>query len=135
YLVDNINNGREPYGSLVSDGTYLYGMTKEGGEGVTNTATTSKYGVIFKIKPDGTDFTKLLDFNFANGGRPQGSLISDGTYLYGTTSMGGTGNFLSGSGSIFKIKPDGTEHSILSNFGGDYTTNNIGAYGLQPLGS
>ena len=75
-------NGMYPYGSLFSDGTFLYGMTSEGG--------TTNMGAIFKIKPDGTGFVKLLNFTgTANGRNPQGSLISDGTFLYGMTCNGG----------------------------------------------
>ena len=61
-------------------------------------------GTIFKIKQDGTEFKKLLDFNgfagTATGGHPEGSLVSDGTYLYGMTRDGG----VNGIGVIFKIK-------------------------------
>ena len=55
----NVNDGTNPYGSLIYDGTYLYGMTLMGG---------SNYeGVVFKIKPDGIGYTVLLDFNGTNG--------------------------------------------------------------------
>ena len=54
-------------------------------------------------------YTKLLDFSgTTNGELPQGSLISDGTFLYGMTSQGGTNDM----GVIFKIKPDGTPNVI-----------------------
>src|SRR3990172_3659933 len=90
-------NGNEPYGSLISDGTFLYGVTQGGG--------TSGMGTIFKIKPDGTGFSNLYNFaGAANGSYPKGSLISDGTFFYGMTSRGGTND----SGTIFKIMPDGT---------------------------
>src|ERR1035437_9169964 len=75
-------NGNDPYGSLISDGTFLYGMTQYGG--------TDSLGVIFKIKPDGSGYAKLIDFtSVANGSNPSGSLISDGTFLYGMTYGGG----------------------------------------------
>ena len=99
-------DGQYPYGSLISDGTFLYGMTVQGG--------TDSMGVIFKIKPDGTGYSKLLDFTGANGNRPEGSLISDGTFLYGMTYQGGTDSI----GVIFKIKPDGTGYSKLLDFNG-----------------
>ena len=108
------SNGSGPRGSLISDGTFLYGMTYHGG--------TFGFGVIFKIKPDGTGFTKLFDFaGTSNGSNPYGSLISDGTFLYGMTQKGGTYNY----GTIFKIRPDGTDFSSLrenipSNFSGKY---------------
>jgi uncharacterized repeat protein (TIGR03803 family) len=109
-------NGREPSGDLISDGTFLYGMTEQGG--------TSDEGVIFKIKPDGTGFAKLLDFNGTNGRYPYGSFITDGTFFYGMTLEGGT----HGLGTIFKIKPDGTGYSDLMDFSGH-------ANGSLPIGS
>src|ERR1035437_3780091 len=75
-----------PYGSLYYDGTFLYGMTSVGG--------ANNLGAIFKIMPNGTGYTTLLDFHatsYTNGAYPQGSLISDGTFLYGMTSRGGAG--------------------------------------------
>ena len=109
-------NGRSPYGSLVSNGTFLYGMTSQGG--------TNNMGATFKIKPDGTGYTKLLDFTGTTNGRyPQGSLISDGTFLYGMTQLGGTNNL----GTLFKILPDGTGFTKLLDFAG--TTNGSFPYG------
>lgn len=108
-LLDFTNtnpNGSNPYGDLLSDGTFLYGMTWGGG--------TSGVGTIFKIKPDGTGYLKLLDFTgSANGSNPIGSLISDGTFLYGMAG-GGANN----KGVIFKIKPDGTGYLKLLDFAG-----------------
>ena len=98
-------NGRKPVGDLISDGTFLYGMTELGG--------TQDLGTIFKIKTDGTGYSKLLDFNFTNGQHPFGSLIYDGTFLYGTTSQGGS----TSAGIIFRINPDGTSYTKLYDFG------------------
>mgnify|MGYP002621795158 CR=1 FL=1 len=113
--LDSINGKNPIGGSFISDGIYLYGMTALGG--------VNDYGTIFKIKPDGTDYQKLLDFNGVNGRRPFGTLINDGTYLYGMTELGGTENW----GVIFKIKPDGTDYTILEDL--DVTK------GGQPFGS
>lgn len=100
-------NGAGPRGSLITDGTYFYGMTPGGG--------TNSLGVIFKIKPDGTGYNKLLDFTGpANGREPYGSLIYDGTFLYGMTADGGVNNF----GTVFKIKPDGSSFIKLHDFSG-----------------
>jgi uncharacterized repeat protein (TIGR03803 family) len=52
-------DGNSPRGSLISDGTSLYGMTAGGG--------SAGYGTIFKIMPDGTGYNKLLDFDNTNG--------------------------------------------------------------------
>jgi uncharacterized repeat protein (TIGR03803 family) len=91
-IIDfNGTNGGTPTGSLIYDGSFLYGMTNAGG--------ANNYGTIFKIKPDGTGYVKLLDFNGAtNGNFPTGSLISDGSFLYGMTYFGGA----NGTGTVFK---------------------------------
>lgn len=112
-------SGMRPVGSFISDGTFLYGMTQHGG--------TYANGTIFKIKPDGTGYIKLLDFRagFAPGEHPMGALISDGTFLYGMTSDGGANQ----KGEIFKIKLDGTDFSVMHSF--DY----YGVDGWHPTGS
>ena len=56
-------------------------------------------GIVFKIKPDGTGYSKLLDFSAANGYFPFGSLISDGAFLYAMTRDGGANN----KGVVFKL--------------------------------
>lgn len=119
-LIDfaGTTNGAFAQGSLISDGTFLYGLTQYGG--------SSDLGVVFKIKPDGTGYSKMIDFaGTINGSRPCGSLIYDGTFLYGMTTLGGAYN----AGNIFKIKPDGTLYSVLYNFGG------IVNDGFRPNGS
>jgi uncharacterized repeat protein (TIGR03803 family) len=97
-----------PQGAIISDGTFLYGTTSGEGQGIQG------LGSIFKIKPDGTDYTTLINFNGANGSNPRCSLVSDGTFLYGTTN----GFSLYGNGNIFKIKPDGTSFDTLMSFNG-----------------
>jgi uncharacterized repeat protein (TIGR03803 family) len=116
-------NGGNPYGDLISDGTYLYGMTTFGG-------TPDNYGVVFKIKPDGTAYTILLNFNGTNGQTPSGSLIYDGTYLYGMTEDGGVNS----SGNIFKIKPDGSNFTKIFDFSKHFTAA-YGGTGGTPYGS
>ncbi len=105
---DGANSGQGPtFEKLLIDGNYLYGFTSAGG--------LNSKGVIYKIQKDGTGFNKLLDFNGAiNGMTPFGSLISDGTYLYGTTNQGGINNL----GTLFKIKFDGTGYLKLLDFNG-----------------
>jgi hypothetical protein len=69
--------------------------------------------VLFKIKPNGTGYSKLLDFAGAtNGSMPSGYLISDGSFLYGMTSVGGTNDL----GTVFKyVKPNGIDENYLVN--------------------
>lgn len=103
-------DGANPYyGSLVSDGSFLYGMTAKGG--------ANDMGVIFKIKPDGTGYSNMHDFAGypTDGNKPLGSLISVGGFFYGMTNQGGTPN--GSAGTIFKIKPDGTAYEIVMEFG------------------
>ena len=56
-------NGANPYGNLMqaSDGK-LYGMTHDGG--------SSDLGVIFSFDPSTSTYTKLIDYNGANGANP-----------------------------------------------------------------
>lgn len=106
--------GGTPQGNLYYDGTYLYGLTATGG--------TKNLGVLFKIKPNGTGYDTLINFRGAsNGQAPHGSLISDGTYLYGMTQYGGTGVGAAGDGTVFKIMPNGTGYFKMYDFDG--TTN------------
>ena len=96
----------------------LYGLTKYGG--------LNNLGVIFRIKTDGSGFTKLLDFDgIAKGSYPWGSLIlgTDGS-LYGTTLAGGLHN----DGTVFKINQDGSGFVKLTDFDG-------AAKGLNPAGN
>lgn len=97
--------------ALFFNGGFLYGMTSNGG--------MKDGGTIFKIKPDGTNFSKLIDFDCDSGGcYPYGSFVSDGTSLYGMTI---TSNDTYLKGTVFKIKPDGTEYTTIIRFGTGYS--------------
>jgi uncharacterized repeat protein (TIGR03803 family) len=130
YSFSGSADGQSPYGSLITDGTYLYGMTYGGG--------TYNFGVIFKIKTDGTGYAKLLDFSGTNGSNPRGSLFYDGTFLYGMTYNGGANNM----GVIFKIKPDGTGYADMLDFNGANGAHSYGSlisdgtylYGMTNIG-
>ena len=104
---DGLNKGKNPFGSLVFDGTNLYGVTSSGG--------ANNLGVVFKVKTDGSNFQNLLDFNgYDKGQKPSSSLIISGSHLYGVTLSGGTNN----NGVMFKIKPDGSDFTKLLEFDG-----------------
>lgn len=96
--------GTHPDGTLVSDGTYLYGMTEYGG--------AQSYGTIFRVNKDGSGFTLLHTFNATDGYGRKGSLITDGSYLYGMCLYGGVSN----NGIIFKIGNDGSGFQLLRSF-------------------
>lgn len=97
-------NGSEPEWLVDGKDGWVYGATGYGGAG--------NYGVIFRMKPDGTSYTKLHEFyNDATGGVPLGSLmIASNGYLYGNTNRGTN---VSDNGSIFRMKTDGTDFSIV----------------------
>ena len=101
-------DGATPNGSLLMDGDSFYGMTSAGGQ--------RNNGVIFRMSKDGASYSILHDFTngLDDGSDPCGSLITDGTALYGTTSGGGNGD----NGVIFRINKDGTGHRILHRFAG-----------------
>jgi uncharacterized repeat protein (TIGR03803 family) len=98
--------GFNPQAPLVQgpDGT-LYG-TAVYGDG---------YGTVFKIQPDGTEFTIVKHFiNSIEGAHPFGGLVLSGGTLYGTTYQGGS----SAKGTVFKVNTDGTGYSVLKSFTG-----------------
>ena len=107
YDFNETEGGNTPEGGVIYDGTYLYGHTRSGG--------INEFGTLYKIKPDGSDYQVLRDFlaGDADGGVPYGTLHFDGTYIYGTCSQAGL-NF---GGTLFKIKPDGSDYEILHHFG------------------
>jgi uncharacterized repeat protein (TIGR03803 family) len=101
--------------SLGTDG-YLYGFASVGG--------AYNSGQIFQLSADGLTFQTLLSFDSTNGASPVGRLVegADG-FLYGMTTEGGT----NGSGTVFKVRKDGTSFLLLHQFNSD------GTDGYRPL--
>lgn len=111
-------DGAVPEAELVegSDG-YLYGVARAGGPAGT--------GVVFRMSRDGTAFAVLHTFGpiisgegvfpatNADGLEPVGGLVAaaDG-YFYGTASGGG----VAGSGTLFRIRFDGTGFEVVYTF-------------------
>jgi uncharacterized repeat protein (TIGR03803 family) len=94
-------DGAQPRGGLAQGNNgYFYGTTYSGG--------TNGYGTVFKITSEGT-LTTLDQFSGlgADGGLPYAGLVlgSDSNF-YGTTFGSGFGP--SGSGTVFKMTPQGT---------------------------
>lgn len=81
--------------------------------GTTNTGGSYRNGSIFSYDPATAVYTKLYDFDFANGGQPSGSLIqaSNGK-LYGMTNNNGS----YGRGIIFSFNPIDTSYTKLFDF-------------------
>ncbi|MBI4915078.1 MAG: hypothetical protein HY825_04465 [Acidobacteria bacterium] len=101
---------KHPHAPLVADGAgNLYGTTISGG--------ASDLGTIFAMKTDGSDLAVLHSFvgGPGDGSYPNGGLAADGAgNLFGTTVQGGTFD----EGTIFRIKADGSEFTILHSFAG-----------------
>ena len=53
------DDGAWPYGSLITDGSNLYGMTYQGG--------APDEGTIFSINKEGADYTLLHEFDESSG--------------------------------------------------------------------
>lgn len=82
---------------------YLYGVTLNGG--------IYDYGVVYRIKPDGTDYSILHHFTKIEGTHPRCKLLfASNGLLYGTTTAGGLDEE---HGSIFSIAPDGSNFTKL----------------------
>ncbi|HTX89528.1 MAG TPA: choice-of-anchor tandem repeat GloVer-containing protein [Bacteroidales bacterium] len=96
--------GYSPHGDLVTDSTWLYGMTMEGG--------TGHHGTIFRLRTDGTGYKLLFEFNGANGAGPNGSLVVSKGFLYGVTRTGGAFD----GGVVFKLDTTGNIFEILHQF-------------------
>ncbi|MFZ2063628.1 MAG: choice-of-anchor tandem repeat GloVer-containing protein [Candidatus Binatus sp.] len=110
------NDGATPdHGTLVQVGSaavakppsVLYGLTTYGG----------KYGngILFSMRTDGSHFTILQSFGDPgtnDGINPYGSLLLNGTTLYGTTQLGGS----KGNGTVFQINTDGTGYDRIYDF-------------------
>ncbi|MCX6564552.1 MAG: hypothetical protein NTU60_13280 [Candidatus Aminicenantes bacterium] len=97
-----------PGGTLITDGTYFYGMTARGGDFL--------WGTIFRVQPGESGILLLHSFagGAADGRYPHGSLIVSDGRLYGMTYNGGA----SDRGTIFKINPDGSGFALLHTFAG-----------------
>jgi uncharacterized repeat protein (TIGR03803 family) len=88
-------DGANPYdfSGLVLSANKLYGTTSVGGSG--------GQGTVFELGTDGTGFTVLHSFDYADGGNPQPLTLSGGT-LYGMTYSGIQG-ISTGDGAVFAL--------------------------------
>ena len=108
--------GNAPHGALIegSDG-FLYGAARFGGP--------AGAGTIFKVGKDGSGFAVLHSFAAitsaagapvvnADGAHPRAGLVESAGFFYGTTNTGGA----NGQGTIFRLRFDGSEFSVLHVF-------------------
>ena len=98
----------QPEGTLLSAGDgWLYGTTVLGG--------TAGAGTIFRLAPDGSNFTIIYSFGTKvdEARQPSAGLVEDGDgSLLGTPFAGGAANF----GTVFKIGKDGSGYQTLHDF-------------------
>jgi uncharacterized repeat protein (TIGR03803 family) len=87
---------------------WCYGTTWFGG--------SINMGTIYRVKPNGTNFSLVGSFFAANGLQPSQApaISSDGTTLYGTTSQGGD----AGSGVIYQANTTTGAITVLDSFTG-----------------
>ena len=95
--------------------------------GTTDSGGASNRGVVFSLTKDGAAYTILHHFSGAAGGgdgdRPVGLMQASDGFLYGTTTLGGTTSF----GTVFRLRAQGTDYSVLRRFSG------ANGEGKQPL--
>ena len=108
HFGDVPGDGATPWGSLMSDGSTLYGMCSAGGQ--------FGKGMIFKLNNNGSGYAPVYSFSGGanNGDTPYDGLTMAGSMLYGMTASGGSGDL----GVIFKVAPDGQGFTVLHSFSG-----------------
>jgi uncharacterized repeat protein (TIGR03803 family) len=118
--VNDADNAAYINADLTRFGDDLFGMSRLGGSDAG-----PGMGTIFKMDTTGTNFEILHrflgpDYNPEgddDGREPWGALTPHGDYLYGMTTNGGSLD----RGTIFRVKPDGTEYEVLHSFLGGLT--------------
>ena len=93
--------------------------------GVASKGVSSRYGVLFSIDLDGSNYNEIFKFSGSNGRQPNGGLSDINGRFYGTTQSGGT----NGDGVVFSMNYNGTDYQIIHNFNSE-----IGD-GAYPLGN
>ena len=102
-------NGSTPSSNLIvgSDGNYY-------GTSIANTVVTG--GTVFSTTPSGDTVRTLHQFIPDEGYAPRSGLLRPGDgYFYGTTRLGSP-NVANSSGTIYRIREDGTGFELLHRF-------------------
>jgi uncharacterized repeat protein (TIGR03803 family) len=120
------NEGGQPFAGLVMSGDTLYGTTSW--QAIN---TESNCGTVFRLNSDGSGFTTLKALtNFWSDGMFPSRLSLAGEMLYGTTEFGGTSGY-EGNGTVFRMKMDGSDFTVLKNFNGDDGACPIGGLAVE----
>ena len=113
-FTNQLTDGDNPYGSIIYDGTYIYGTTYAD----DNDATSS--GTLWKFNPDspsgsGNPFVILLFDNSSNkafGQYPWNGVTDIDGVLYGTSWTGGIDN----CGALWSAAINGLDNQLLHSF-------------------
>ncbi len=96
-------------GGLTLDGSALYGAACGYGAGLVDA------GYIYSVNTDGSDFTTVHAFDYADGYYPETEdLAIVGSTLFGTTMLDDSGG--DHSGTVFEVNTDGTDFQTLHGF-------------------
>src|SRR5690606_8632305 len=98
--------GRTPVSGLTESNGFIYGTTAYGG--------VAHMGTVFRMRPDGSEFMKLHDFDGADGRQPIGEVIVTNHVVFGMTSRGG----VSDRGTVYRVGIDGSGFNKLHDFSG-----------------
>ncbi|HEY3913612.1 MAG TPA: choice-of-anchor tandem repeat GloVer-containing protein [Verrucomicrobiae bacterium] len=108
YTFTGSNDGWNPMGGMAISGGTLYGISEGGIPG---------WGNVFSVSTNGSNFTVLHAFSSAgeltnyDGANPQGNLLLLGDTLYGTTENGGQSY-----GTVYSVKTNGSDFTVLYTF-------------------
>lgn len=116
-------DGANPAGGLILSGNTLFGTATAGGD--------SGNGTVFRVNLDGSCFSNLHSFSpsladpliisddegegtitNSDGANPRDALVLSGDTLYGVAWNGGP----EGNGTIFSVKTDGSNFTVLHGF-------------------
>jgi len=100
------SDGGQSHSSVIANGNTLYGMSALGG--------TQGHGTIFKMSPDGSNFSVIYSFHKSSGHEPHGRLTlgNDGHTIYGITKSGGDNDL----GVVFSFDINNSVYNILHTF-------------------
>lgn len=121
HFFNTSHGGMNSVAGLVEVEGYLYGTTAKGG-------IAGGHGTMFRMRPDGSEFMKLHDFDGLDGRRPEGILLLHERVLYGITTEGGASN----AGIIYKVNADGSGFVKLHDFSGVDGAKPVGGLVLGP---
>ncbi|MEM9859309.1 MAG: choice-of-anchor tandem repeat GloVer-containing protein [Bacteroidota bacterium] len=103
YSFASSEDGLEIASKLTIDNNIIYGNARSGG--------SNNAGTLFQYDLANSTFTKLHDFEFNNGSRPEGNLLLSNDRLIGVTNEGGL-NF---NGVVYSYDLASANYSVTEN--------------------